>query len=404
MRYNREMSARIFAYIGIVITLYYVIYAIFNGIIHPIPALGDSWDYHIPIAKMILTGEIFSPVHPLITQWYYPGSSELFNSLFLLLHIPLTLTNVLAVIVLFFICWKLGGITGLNYYESIFFASTIITLNVLVRWFNSVNIDIWLVNFFLISIVLLERPRQSLKYFLFLGFILGMIIGTKYTGFYYLLLLFICYRRRFLRDFKIKKLIAFLVPFTIFGLSWYIRNIILFHNPFYPLYFIGLPYDINFDKQVWNIFLSYPKDIIDAAFGEYKIWLISIPFVIVRLLKGFKTPIKKYLLSLENHRLELICILTFIIFLISPTDTKSWIMVSSMRYSYASFILGILIVFLYCKKIKKLEWLFLIAVSSMIMVTSFDYYPKLTIMYGVISLMCCYFLERYKKKLQKLFS
>jgi len=398
------MSTRIFAWIGITIFFYYIFYSIFVGVINPIPTKGDSWDYHIPISKMILSGEIISPQHPIITQWYYPGSSEAINSFFLLLHIPLTLSNILAVIVLFLICWKLGGVFKLNYYESIFFATTIVTLNGIVRWYNSVSIDVWLVNFFLLGIILLERPKSSLKYFFILGITLGMIIGTKYTGFYYMAILTIFYGKRILSLISVQKLLVFLVPFIIFGVSWYFRNYFFFHNPFYPLYFFGLPYTINFDMQVWNIFPHYPKDTLDAFFGEYKIWLLSIPLVIVQLLRGFIHTKKKTLKFFTDHKIEVIILLLFIIFTLSPTDTKRWIMVSSIRYSYASFILAILSVFLYSKKSKKIQWLFLISITSMIMVTSFNYYPKLVLLYGAGALFCCYIFENYKKSLQKLFS
>jgi len=228
-----------------------------------------------------------------------------------------------------------------------------------------------------------------------------MLIGTKFTAFYYLIILTIFYGGRLLPLLSFKKIIIFLVPFSILGLSWYIRNFILFHNPFYPLYFLGLPFTINFDKQIWNVFLGYPKDMLDAFFGEYKIWVFSIIFVIFSLVRGFNNSQGKYLLNFEKYKLEIVCLSCFLVFLISPTDTKTWIMVSSMRYSYATFILAILIVFLYCKKIRKLDWLFLCSITSMIMVTSFNYYPKLVFIYGGCSLACCYLLEKYKSKFQQ---
>lgn len=402
--YNRRMPARIFAWIGIIIFLYYVSYSIFAGIINPVPQKGDSWDYHIPISKMILTGEIISPKNPVITQWYYPGSSEAINSLLILLHVPLTLSNVLAIIGLFFLCWRLAGVFKLNYYESLFFATTIVTLNGLVRWFNSVTIDIWLVNFFLLSLILLERPNKRLSYFFVLGLSLGMIIGTKFTGVYYVMILVLFYGKKLTPFISFKNLCIFVVPFSVLGLSWYVRNYILFGNPLYPLYFLGLPYTINFDMQVWNMFPRYPKDIIDAFFGEYKIWLLAVPFVIIQLARKIFISQRRFLNTLYDFRLEIICLLLFIVFILSPTDAKRWIMVSSIRYSYASFVLAILTVFLYCKKVKKMEWVFVASIVSMIMVTSFSYYPKLIFIYGSIAGLSFYALEKYKKKLQKLFS
>jgi hypothetical protein len=396
------MSIKTCAFIGIIIGFYFLIYSIFVGLVNPIPAKGDSWDYHIPIAKMILSGEIIHPTHVIINQWYYPGSAEIFNSFFILLHIPLTLTNILAVIILFFICWKLAGVFGLDYYESLFFAVSIVTLNVFVRWYNSVNVDIWLVNFFLLAIILLKRPRKKINYFLWLGAVLGMLIGTKFTGFYYLILLGLLYGRNLFSFISIKRVIFFFVPFSLLGLSWYLRNWIIFHNPFYPLYFLGLPYTINFDKHIWDVGLKKPKEMLDAFFSEYKLWLLALPMAIAFVLKRY---------IFEKGRefsptVELICIglFGFIIFLLSPTDTKSWIMVSSMRYSYTTFIPIILAIFLFAKKYKRMNILIILSIASMIMVTSFNYYPKLVIIYAGLSVFCICIIERYKKRLQRLFS
>jgi len=81
---------KLLANVCLLIALYYFIHFTYIGVLQPIPVLGDSWDYHIPIAHTILDGNFLHSSDFRIPQWYYPGSSEAINSLFILIHIPLT--------------------------------------------------------------------------------------------------------------------------------------------------------------------------------------------------------------------------------------------------------------------------------------------------------------------------
>lgn len=125
--------------IALIIALYYLVYYIYIGIINPIPSPGDSWDYHIPIAKSILDGSF---MHPSYFRWYYPGASEEINSLFIFFRIPLTLSNIFAAFALFICCRTLALKFRLNRYYSLLFALTFVTLNVILRWSNAVSIDV----------------------------------------------------------------------------------------------------------------------------------------------------------------------------------------------------------------------------------------------------------------------
>src|SRR3989344_5333773 len=133
---------KIFARIGLLIFLYLVFYHVYVGILNPITAPGDSWDYHIPISKSILNGSFLDPSNFTTKQYFpqlNPGSSEVFNSVLIFLNIPLTLSNILASVVLFFCCFALGRRFRLSYYSALLFASTIGTLTAVTRWFNSVS-------------------------------------------------------------------------------------------------------------------------------------------------------------------------------------------------------------------------------------------------------------------------
>ncbi len=392
---------RIFAFVGLVVFLYYCLYYLYFGFLHPMPGLGDSWDYHIPISQTILQGTFLSPVQVKLPQWYYPGSAEAINGILIFLGIPLTISNLLAVFCLFFICWKLGGVFKLSFYESLFFASTIVTLNVFVRWYNAVSVDVWLVNFFLLGIILFERPKESLRYVLFLGFILGMLIGTKLSGWYYLVMLSLIYGKSLLALMSFKKIIIFMIPFSIFGLFWYLRNLLLFANPFYPIAFLSLPMKMYFPIKISTIIVSSPKFFCDALIAEYKVWVVVIPLAIFTSIRPIFSHTR---VSSQMIKLLLLITFSFGVFLLSPSEFQAEVVVSSLRYSYPAFILMILLTFIVAKHYHKLEMLSILSIASMIMVTSFLYYPKLVFIYGSLSLFVVFLLDKYQRTLERIFA
>lgn len=390
------MNIKTLCNIGIVIFIYYLAHYIYLGIIQPIPALGDSWDYHIPISQSILNGEFLTMPNALIPQHYYPGSSEAINSILMLLHIPLTLSNIVAVLVLFFVCFKLALTFRLPYYLSIFFALTICTLNVFVRWYNAVSIDVWLVNFFLLAIILLEKPKKTPLYIFSLGLVLGMLIGSKYTGLIFLAILIAFYFKHFYLAVFNKYILLFILPFSFFGLFWYVRNYILMQNPFYPLPLFGFSGKRIFTDTVFSESLQQPLIMLNAIYGEYNIWILLIVgmiiFYLLSILRRNPLQIKKF------HKLfwiGIICLLTYFTF---PTSEQSWIMVSSLRYSYPAFIPLILCVFLLFTYLKKETLLGYAAIGSMLMVISMTYYPKLTVIYIPLSFLAVFIMNFYASK------
>src|SRR6266403_623487 len=124
--------------ICLIIASYYFVYYLFLGFVNPIPAPGDSWDYHIPISKAILDGSFLHPNTHLLSKQYFPGSSEAINSIFLLFHIPLTVSNLFAILVLAICCYKLALTFHLKRDYALLFALTFVTLNAVVRWMNAV--------------------------------------------------------------------------------------------------------------------------------------------------------------------------------------------------------------------------------------------------------------------------
>lgn len=378
--------------IALIIALYYIVYYIYVGIINPIPAPGDSWDYHIPISQTILDGRFLFPHDFKMSAWYFPGSSEAINLIFIFLRIPLTFSNILATIILFFSCWKLALAFRLKYYYGLLFALTFITVNAVIRWQNAVSIDMWVGVFYTLALTLLESPRKHKFYFAKLGFVLGMLIGSKYSVWYYLIPLTIFYFKKFIPLINISRFVSFLLPFSIFGLFWYIRNFIYTQNPFYPLPALGFKGVLVYKYSMWNGIIQHPLDMLNAGFGEYKIWIFSILIAFILLIYYFIIK-RQYRLNSMN-KLFLIGLLNFFFFLSFPTSEQTWIMVSSFRYSYPVFIPLILGTFLLAERYKKEELIGYIAIASMINILSMAYYPKLLLIYLPLALVIYYILDK----------
>lgn len=384
---------KIITNICLIIALYYLTYYIYIGFFNPIPALGDSWDYHIPIANTILDGKFLFPINFKIPQWYYPGSSEIFLSLFILLKIPLTLSNILPIIILSFSIYKLGLLFRLSTHYSLLFTLTFSTLNAVLRWMNAVSIDVWVAVWFILGIIMLERPEKKIIYFAKLGLVLGMLIGSKYSACFLFLTLTVFYIKRLLPFFNLYRFVVFLFPFSIFGLFWYIRNYIFTKNPFYPLPIFGLDgKNIFGGYNILDASLTYPLEMLNASFGEYKLWTLSVVFGIIFLIYKFFIN-KQYNID-RTSKLFLIGLLNFLFFFSFPTSEQTWIMVSSFRYSFPVFIPLILGVFLLASKYKKEESLSYFAIANMLPVLSMAYYPKLILIYLPLALLILYFINK----------
>lgn len=390
------MNLRTLANVCLIIALYYFTYYVYQGIINPIPALGDSWDYHIPIAKTILDGRFLNPSDFKLPQWYYPGSSEAINALFILLHIPLTLSNIFATCVLFFCLFYLAKIFRLLDYYAIIFASAFTTLNVVLRWLNAVSIDVWVAVWFVLAMVLLENPKKNYLYFAKLGLVLGMLIGSKYTAFIFLLVLLAFYFKNIKNIIKLltlSKFLTFFVPFSIFGLFWYIRNYIYTQNPFYPLVVLGFPgKEIFGNYRVWNVGLKHPVIMFDSALAEYKMWIFVVILAFSWLVYWYIIKRQYYLDAI--NKLFLLGLTNFLLYFTFPTSEQPWIMVSSFRYSFPAFIPLMLGTFLLAAKYKKEDLVGYLAVGNMIMVTSLEYHPKLVFIYIPLALLIFYLQKK----------
>ncbi|MEK7572911.1 MAG: hypothetical protein AAB531_00650 [Patescibacteria group bacterium] len=394
----KDQVVKTIAYISLIIFLYLVSYYLYNGIfIQKIPLEGDSIGWHIPIAKFVLNGTILNPYVTNLPQ-LYPGASELILALFMLAGLPLNTYNVLAWFLLFLGCFFIARTFGLEKYYSILFAITVGTQNAILRWLNTQIIDIWLAVFFIFSIILLEKPKKELSYFLKLGFLLGMLLGTKYTGVLLVLSLVIFYYKKIIKVISFSRALIFLIPFSIFGLSWYIRNFLIFQNPFFPIEIFPFKGVHLFTSNAFLTSLNYPLQMLNAFISEYKLWAFVILGGVILFFHIYR---KKRTLFSDIQKLILLSFAAFVTYPFSPASYQVWIMVSSIRYTYITFTLLILAVFIYAAKINKQRALAYFAIGNMILLHPVTYYPKLIFFYLPIAFVMYLILEKKIKFLRK---
>lgn len=383
------METKIQAKILLLFTLFIYSYAMFVGLRHPIPALGDSFDYHIPIANMILSGQILHPGEVPLGQWYYPGASNVFHALFLWLQIPLTLSNLLPIAILSVVLWYLARTFALGGWMSMLFSLSIVSLTVFHRWGNAVSIDVWVAVYTISILTILKRKTHTDWTYVGIGVLWGMLLGSKYLVGIYPLVLLILFGKEFLASMSLKRIIYVLSPIIILGGWWYVRNYVLTGNPFYPLSMFGFMGDGLFlhTPAVWKTMLTHPLDVMNAIFSEYKLLGVGIGAVLIYGASHWKKMTK-------DSRLLLIAGASLcMVFCLFPMDPKSWIMVSSLRYSYSFAILFILCLFLVAKQWKKERELGYLVLLNAFPVLTMAYYPKLLILVFILFYLVMWMIE-----------
>lgn len=365
------------------------------------PIEGDSIAYHIPISKSVLNGEILRPVFYL---GYYPANAELILSLFVLLSLPLNLFNILGWLMLLLSLVKLARTYGFSIDYALVYGISICSMHGIIRWLNSQVIDIWLAVFFTLNLIIFRIFKGTELHFLLLGLSSGLLMGAKYSGPLYVLVLFAVYFKVWRQYLNLKKLIILMIPVLIFGISWYARNLILTGNPVYPqqlFWMEGLSGWKIFQIQVWKATIANPLLAMNAYIAEFMIWhIIIVIFISSWVVSLFQKN------GRENKMLKLLIIGLFnlTIYLLLPTNNEYNIIVSSIRYIYPALIPLMLLVFRYCQEIKKREWLALIAVSVFGFLPQLNYRPKLLLLSIPIYFAFYYYnyiLKKYFIKLKR---
>lgn len=362
------------ATLSFVLFIYIILTYVITGAT-TVPTEGDSLAYHIPIAQTIWNGQFF---HPKDVLGFYPSNVEVLLSLFLLLHIPLNLFNVLAVVLLFFVAKELGEEARLDDSLATLFAVSLCLMPLTLRWILTQVVDIWIGLFYAVSLLLLLNPQRTWRYFLALGIIAGLLFGAKTSGPLFVLLGLAVFFKGLIRSVSISRFVIFLLPLSVLGFFWYIRNFLLTGNPLYPQgfwIFHGAPHWDLMNVNIAMTTFSHPFGMFNAVFSEYTVWTVALlipAFVILFWLKkGKKIQYDSFIL------LTLLGYLNLVFFFFLPTLPHYNNMVSSFRYSFPVFIPLILSTFLAAKAFNREDILILVAFASFIVFPSFPYHPKI---------------------------
>lgn len=368
-------------YSAIVILI--VVSFFYQGVITKLPV---SIDYNVPIAQSIISGQ-FLNLQSNNPYMYFPGSSHVILALFLFFKLPVNLFGLLSWVVLFFVCKKLGETFGLSRYLSIIFAASFCTTMSVIRTVGDQSIDKWLCTWFVLSLILLEKMSNNWKASLAVGFSLGMLVGSKYSGPLFFIPLVLFYGVQFVRKHSVARIIGAGIVFTIVGLFWYIRNFFLTGSPLFPAnlpFLKGYPNYTQQDWMLWKVPIDYPPGVVDllnAFLSEYLIWAFAIPFVVGFFIYSYR---KHLSIDKRVQRLFLLGIATGIASLFLPITPAYKIelfhIISDMRYIYIVVVIFMLIIFLFAEKYKKDQLLGSVALINSIPVFSFiPYLPKIYI-------------------------
>lgn len=399
------MVIKIISRIFLVIFLFLIINGFVTGV-NTIPVEGDSLNYHIPIAQNILNGNVLFQENIVNIERWYPGASEVILAMFIFFDIPLNLFNVLSIIIFFIVLFKVGQRFLKDNDLSLIFSSSIASTYGVLRLMHTQNIDIWMAIYFLILILLLEKPTIKLSYFLKLGFFSGLLVGSKYIGPFYFLVLLIFYYKNLIKYLNFKRISCFILPFFILGGGWYIRNYILTGSPVYPqsfLFFKGLPnWDSYLSVPMWKAIITTPKLMADAYIQELMFW--PIVFSLIPLLIIYIKKVKKINIDEKVKKFLKISLVLFIIYLFLPYDNKYLGMVLSIRYVFNIFTLLTLSSFLLFKKLRQEISIAIIVLANSFIIFLYPYHPKALFIYMpfvFIFLIVNYFKKDLSIKLNK---
>ncbi len=371
-------TIRLISKISLLIFVVLVIQFLYFGITTSIQGVfeGDSVIFHIPIARE-LSKFSFVPANLTMGLGYLPATAEAILSLFILLHLPLNLFNVLGMICLFIAAKKVAESFGITKDMSIVYGVSVATLQSVLRWPLTQVSDIWLVVFFLTVLYLLQMPKITNRYFLFLGFFTGMLIGSKFSGIVFAALLIIFFGIKVFKKAKILNFVSFIIPVLVFGLSWYVRNYILTGNPFYPVgvfSILGDPEYSNLASANWSIFanvtsnVSYITKVLNAFISEFFVWAVALILPIYSIVKQKDNLILK--------KLSIVAIIIFLFFIFTfPAES----IVSNMRHIYPLIYILILQAFLLFNK-RPFEISIFSLLAGIFPIMNLNYHPKILIL------------------------
>lgn len=339
-----------------------------------LPTEGDSLAYHIPIARnhlQLTFSNLEIPDQPLNSLlYYYPAASHLILSLFLLISQP-NFFNLAGVLLLFISSFTVARELKFSSSQAVIPAVVITTFTSVHRLVLSQKIDIYLAVWCIASLIFLLQIERGKKVFLPLGISLGMLIGTKYTGPVFALLLLIAFHPIWKKLLHPKNLFSILIPIIVLGTSWYVRNFMERGDFLFPASHPNIhlsqlhAYQIMLNPTTSFSFFS-------ALNSEFSFWPIVLIFILTLTL------LKKITLGLAEKRLLFLSVAGLCLYLVSPSAAIN--VVSDLRYSIPAFASVVLLSF---KLAKKYDHFILLSCVSLIpilgnLTLSLSHHPKIS--------------------------
>jgi len=237
-RVKKYLGENRFLQLVVIVCLFFLLYQFFYNLVKP-PYEGDSLWHHLPKAVNWLQGRTI--IEQKSPQWFFPGNSELIA---LWLIIPFhndLLVNFqnfpflfLVLLSVYALCRKIG----IHKKWAIYGALLLFSAPGIRGDIGTASNDIGILALFLVSLnyILSYRKREQIGSILFLSFSLGLLLGLKHNGFYYIFLLVFIYflASKFRRRFVLRDMSLLCLGILVLGGFWYIRNYLLIGNPFAP--------------------------------------------------------------------------------------------------------------------------------------------------------------------------
>jgi hypothetical protein len=326
------------------------------------PMENDSLGWHVPIAESILKGRVWGRDLYVSVYGYYPGMGEMILAFLMVWGIPLNLYNWIGWVALGVVTRALGKRRGLGDDLATILAVAVVFFPTAMRLFPTQLIDVWLAVWWGWLLWLLEKPNKSLRYWVALGAAAGMVVGTKYTGLVLVALAGVVYFRSLRKNWSLKGALGAAMMTMLLGGFWYVRNWVVWGDPLYPqnfLWFRG--YDAFQLPIIWKDLLLSGKGwvlLVQALFSEYLVWGILLLLPVV-------------------YRSAWVWMGVVIVgmYLILPGDART--VISNFRYLIPGFMVLVLSAGEFIKRLKKEEWLGMVAVVNIVSVLpQLNYHPK----------------------------